>query len=84
MKVKTAQTRIREKSLKDQQEALDKMQELQAKLEKAQSQEKESGPAEDMNALRQILENLIDLSLSEEDLLKGLLKQIKTTRHTCL
>ena len=48
------------------------MQELQAKLEKAQSQEKESGPAEDMNALRQILENLIDLSLSEEDLLKRL------------
>ena len=62
----------RKKTSQSQQKALDKMEELKKKLQQAQNQPGESGPPEDMDALRQILENLIDLSLDEEKLLNEL------------
>ena len=58
----------RKKTSQSQQKSLDKMEELKEKLQQAQNQPGESGPPEDMDALRQILENLIDLSLDEEKL----------------
>jgi len=62
----------RKKTSQSQEDAMDKMEELQEKLEQAQQQSSESAPAEDMEALRQILENLVDLSIEEEDLLSNL------------
>ena len=62
----------RKKTSQSQQKTLDKMEALKEKLEQAQKKSGESGPPEDMEALRQILENLIDLSLDEEKLLKDL------------
>lgn len=62
----------RKKTSQSQQKALDEMEQLMQKLQQAQQQSGEKGPAEDMDALRQILENLIDLSLDEEALLTDL------------
>ena len=62
----------RKKTSESQQDAMDKMDELQDKLEQAQQQASDSAPPEDMDALRQILENLVDLSIEEEDLLSNL------------
>ena len=62
----------RKKTSQSQEKTLDEMGQLQEKLQKAQQQSGEKGPAEDMDALRQILENLIDLSLDEEALLSDL------------
>ena len=64
-----SENKKRKKTSKSQQDTLDKMDDLQEKLEQAQQQASESGPAEDMEALRQILENLVDLSFEEEALL---------------
>ena len=67
-----SENKKRKKTAQSQQEAMDKMDVLQEKLEQAQQQASESGPAEDMEALRQILENLVDLSIDEESLLTEL------------
>ena len=58
----------KKKTSQSQQKALDEMETLKEKLQQAQKQQ-EFGPSEDMDVLRQILENLIDLSLEEEKLL---------------
>jgi hypothetical protein len=62
----------RKKTSQSQQKAIDEMEKLQEELQQAQQQSGDKGPPEDMDALRQILENLIDLSLDEEDLLHNL------------
>lgn len=67
-----SENKKRKKTSQSQQQTLDEMEELQEMLQKAQQQSGEKGPSEDMDALRQILENLIDLSLDEEDLLNNL------------
>jgi len=67
-----AENKKRKKTSKSQEQSLEKIDELQQKLQSAQKQSGEQGPSEDMDALRQILENLIDLSLEEEDLLESL------------
>jgi len=62
----------RKKTSQSQQKVLDEMEQLMQKLQQAQKQSGESSPPEDMEALRQILENLVDLSLDEEALLTDL------------
>jgi len=62
----------RKKTSQSQQNTLDEMETLMRKLQQAQQQSGEKGAAEDMDALRQILENLIDLSIDEEALLTDL------------
>jgi len=62
----------RKKTAESQKQALDKMDDLEKKLEQAKKESGDSGPSEDMDALRQILENLIDLSIDEEELLNNL------------
>ena len=64
----------KKKTSQSQQNALDEMETLMNKLQQAQKQQGESNPPEDMEVLRQILENLIDLSLDEEKLLSDLAK----------
>ena len=64
----------KKKTSQSQQKALDEMDALKEKLQQAQKQSGESGPSEDMAVLRQILENLVDLSLDEEKLLSDLAK----------
>lgn len=72
-----AEQNKRKKTSKSQEQSLEKMDKLQQELQKAQKQSGEQGPAEDMDALRQILENLIDLSIEEENLLNALSKTNK-------
>lgn len=67
-----AEQNKRKKTNKAQEQSLEKMDQLHQKLQKAQKQSGEQAPAEDMATLRQILENLIDLSLEEESLLERL------------
>jgi myosin heavy subunit len=76
--VESSQKNKRKKTSEAQKSSVDQMQKLQEKLKQAQASPSESGPSEDMNALRQILENLIDLSLDEERLLTEL-SEIKTS-----
>jgi len=64
----------KKKTSQSQQKTLDEMEVLKEKLQQAQKQQGESGPSEDMAVLRQILENLIDLSFDEEKLLRNLAK----------
>ena len=64
----------KKKTSQSQQKTLDEMEVLKEKLQQAQKQQGESGPSEDMAVLRQILENLIDLSFDEEKLLRDLAK----------
>ena len=72
-----SENKKRKKTSQSQEDAMDKMEQLQEKLEQAQQQASESGPAEDMEALRQILENLVDLSIDEELLLTSLSETTK-------
>tara|TARA_Y100000385_G_scaffold291386_1_gene369056 strand:- start:4660 stop:7956 length:3297 start_codon:yes stop_codon:yes gene_type:complete len=76
--VQSSQNNKRKKTSEAQKSSVYQMQKLQEKLKQAQASPSESGPPEDMNALRQILENLIDLSLDEERLLTEL-SEIKTS-----
>lgn len=62
------------KANKSQQKAADKMEALADKMEKMQQQMKKQGQMEDINTLRQILENLISLSFEQEDLMKKIKK----------
>ena len=64
-----SQNNKRKKTTQSQEKTIDEMSKLQEMLQKAQQKSGEKAPAEDMDALRQILENLIDLSIDEEALL---------------
>ena len=68
----------RKKTSESQKSSISQMQKLENKLKQAQPPSSDSGPPEDMNALRQILENLIDLSLQEEQLLTDLAETKKS------
>ena len=60
----------RKKSAKSKKSAAAKMQELAKKLESMQEEMQEEQQLEDINSLRQILENLISLSLEQEELMQ--------------
>lgn len=57
---------------KSQKNAEQKMEEMQEQLEKAMQEEEEQQAEEDAATLRQILENLLHLSYSQEELIKAL------------
>ena len=57
---------------KSQKSAAEKMEEMQKELEQAMEQEEEQQAEEDARALRQILENLLHLSFSQEELINTL------------
>lgn len=65
------------KANKSQQKAADKIEQLADKMEDMQQQMQQQGDTEDINSLRQILENLISLSFEQEDLM---IKIKKTNR----
>jgi hypothetical protein len=60
----------RKKASKSQKSAAQKMQEMANSLAQMQESMEQEGMAEDIDALREILENLIQLSFNQEDLLK--------------
>jgi len=60
----------RKKASKSQKSASQKMQEMADAMAQMQESSAQEGMAEDIDALREILENLIQLSFNEEDLLK--------------
>lgn len=55
---------------KQEKEAADKMQQMQEQMQKAMDEMNKEENGEDMQALRQILENLLNLSFAQEDLMK--------------
>jgi len=57
---------------KSQQSASEKMQEMKEEMEKAMEEEEEQQEEENAQALRQILENLVNLSFAQEELIKEL------------
>ena len=65
-------------SSKSQKNAADKMQEMQNMMEMAQQQMSQEQEGEDMEAIRQLLENLLHLSFEQEDLLNNT-KKAKAT-----
>ena len=62
------------KANRNQQKAADKIEELGKKMEEMQKQMQQKGQMEDINSLRQILENLLSLSFEQEDLMKVIKK----------
>ncbi len=64
------------KASENQKKAADKMKEMASKMEKNKQQQEEEKAAEDYFTLRQILENLIELSYQQE----GLMGQMKETK----
>ena len=58
-----------------QKDAAEKMEEMSKQLSQMQAEMQQKNSAEDINALREILENLVQLSFSQEDVMK----QTKTT-----
>lgn len=64
------QKQNKQKASESQKESAKKMEELAEQMMQMQSQMQEEKQAEDMDALKQILENLMDLSFEEEDLIK--------------
>ena len=72
--VENSEKKKRKKTSEAQKHTISQMQKLQEKIKQAKPSSSESSPPEDMNALRQVLENLIDLSLEEEQLLTNLSK----------
>ncbi len=59
---------------KSQKEASDKMQEMKEQMQQAMDAMEEEKAEEDMQAIRQILENLLNLSFAQEDLMAQLSK----------
>ena len=59
---------------KSQKQASDKMQEMKDKMQQSMDAMQKEEHEEDMQTLRQILENLLNLSFSQEDLMKQLAK----------
>jgi hypothetical protein len=62
---------------KSQKSAAQKMQEMSAQMEKMQEQEQKEQEGEDINKLRDLLENIVDLSFGQEELM-GELSKAKT------
>ncbi|MFL2582680.1 MAG: hypothetical protein ACJ0QJ_05940 [Flavobacteriales bacterium] len=62
------------KANKSQKNAAEKMQNLANKMEDMQQEMQQQGQMEDINSLRQILENLISLSVEQEDLMQNIKK----------
>ncbi len=58
------------KAAKAQEEAIEELENIEQELQKMQEESSESQPEEDMEALRQILENLVQLSFDQESLLQ--------------
>jgi hypothetical protein len=67
-----------QKASQSQKSAAGKMKKLSAKLSEMQSDMESEGDAEDAEAMRQILDNLVKISFSQEDIMK-LLNTISTT-----
>ncbi|MDX2195138.1 MAG: DUF4175 family protein [Cytophagales bacterium] len=67
---KSLENNDKSKAEKSQKKAADKMKKLQEKMEKMQQKMQDSQVEENMEDLRQILENLITLSYDQEDLMK--------------
>jgi hypothetical protein len=57
---------------KSEKDAADKMQEMQEQMQQAQDEMQKEEQEEDMQAVRQILENLLNLSFAQEDLMNQL------------
>lgn len=64
----------KKEAAKSEKEAADKMQEMQEQMQKSMDEMQKEEQEEDMQALRQILENLLNLSFAQEDLMKQLSK----------
>lgn len=62
----------RKKSAKSKKSAAEKMQNLAKQMESMQREMQEEQQMEDINSLRQILENLISLSVEQEDLMQNI------------
>lgn len=66
------QKNMKKQASKNQKKAADKMEEISQSLQSALQQSQSESVAEDMQTLRQILENLITLSIDQEDILKSI------------
>ncbi|MFO0321844.1 MAG: DUF4175 family protein [Bacteroidota bacterium] len=64
----------KKEAIKSQKEASNEMNEMQDKMQKAMDKMQQESKEEDMHAIRQILENLLNLSFSQEDLMTYLSK----------
>lgn len=64
----------KKEAAKSQKSASEKMEEMKEEMEKAMSEEEEQQDEENAQALRQILENLLNLSFSQEELIRELPK----------
>lgn len=62
----------KKESSKSQQKASQEMQEMKEEMEKAMAEEEETQQEENARSLRQILENLLNLSFAQEELIKDL------------
>jgi hypothetical protein len=62
---------------KSQKQASEKMQEMQQQMQKAMDKMEQEEEGEDMQTIRQILENLLNLSFAQEDLM-GQLSKLRT------
>ncbi len=62
------------KAAKSQNKAAEKMKQLANKMEEMQQEMQQENQMEDINSLRQILENLISLSVEQEDLMQNIKK----------
>ncbi len=68
------QNKQKNKASKSQKKASDQMQQLYQKMQQMQKNMEMEGQMEDINSLRQILENLISLSVEQEDLMQNIKK----------
>ena len=59
----------KKEAAKNEKEAADKMQEMEQQMQKSMDEMNKEEEGEDMQALRQILENLLNLSFAQEDLM---------------
>ena len=66
------QKNMKKQAAKKQKDAAEKMEEMGQSLQSAMQQAQSEGLEEDMQVLRQILENLITLSIDQEDILKSI------------
>ena len=60
----------KKEAAKNEKEAADKMQQMQEQMQKSMDEMNKEEAGEDMQSLRQILENLLNLSFAQEDLMK--------------
>ena len=69
---KSLENKQKKKSSKQQEKAIEQLDEMSEKLKELLTSSSESKPMEDMETLRQILENLITLSFNQEELIKSI------------